>query len=109
MCGRWSRATRILLGAFLACLLVSRLAHAQRSAGEVRLEVKDPSGAAVAASGRLHNLASGTVQNYQTDAQGTHSFTGLPYGRYRLEVTAGGFATQSVIVNVQSGAPVPGR
>ena len=94
--GLSSRATGAIWCALLACLAVSPIAHAQRPAGEVRIEVKDPSGAAVAASGKLENIASGTVQRFQTDAQGAHSFAGLPFGRYRLEVTASGFATQSV-------------
>ena len=66
--------------------LVSVVAHlhpvpvpvlGQRSAGEVRLEVKDPSGAAVEASGRLENLATGADQTFQTDAQGRYAFRNL--------------------------------
>jgi outer membrane receptor protein involved in Fe transport len=91
---------------FFACSFAAQTVRAQRPAGEIRIEVKDSSGAAVAASGKLENLAAGTVEGYQTGEQGTHSFVGLPYGRYRITVTAAGFATQSVTVNVPSAAPV---
>jgi hypothetical protein len=40
-------------------LLLPILLRAQGLAGEIRLEVKDPSGAAMQASGRLENLQSG--------------------------------------------------
>ena len=88
MCGRSSRATRMTWVCSLRASRFREPAHAQRAAGELRLEVKDPSGAGVAASGKLENLSTGTVQRFETDTQGAHSFTGLPYGRYRLEVTA---------------------
>ncbi len=78
----------------------------QRSAGEVRLEVKDPSGAAVEASGTLENLAVGANQPFQTDAEGRHVFRNLVYGRYRLQVSRAGFATQYLSLNVQSDEPV---
>ena len=30
----------------------------------------------------------------------------LPYGRYRLEISKAGFATQSVLIDVQSATPI---
>ena len=92
--------------AILAFFFALPHAIAQRPSGELRIEVKDPSGLAVAASGKLENIATGTVQGFQTDAQGTHAFTGLMLGRYRLEVTAPGFALQSVSLNLQSTEPI---
>jgi outer membrane receptor protein involved in Fe transport len=58
------------------------------------------------ASGKLRSLATGVDRSFQTDSRGAYSFTGLAYGRYRLEVSAAGFATQSVSVDVPSAAPV---
>ena len=60
----------------------------------------------MAASGKLENVSTGTVQGFQTDTQGAHAFTSLAYGRYRLEVTASGFAARTVSVDVQSTEPV---
>lgn len=80
--------------------------QAQPPAGTIRLEVKDPSGAAVQASGRLQGLAGGVDRSFHTDARGAYAFESLPYGRYRLEVSKSGFATQSVLIDVQSSTPI---
>lgn len=90
---------------WLACLTSPRPILAQRS-GEIRIEVKDPSGAPMEASVRLQSLAPGVDRNFQTDAQGKHAAATLPYGRYRLQVSRSGFATQSVLVDVQSATAV---
>ena len=58
------------------------------------------------ASGKLRGLSTGVQRSFQTDAQGTYSFAGLTYGRYLLEVSRSGFATQSVSIDVPSAAPV---
>ena len=78
----------------------------QRAAGEIHIEVKDPSGAAVAATGKLENLSTGGNSRFETDAQGTAALTGLADGRYRIELTKVGFAAQSVVVDVKSASPV---
>jgi outer membrane receptor protein involved in Fe transport len=83
------------------------LAWAQQPTGEVRVEVKDISGAATpAASGLLENLALGTKQNFQTDDQGQYTLTKLPSGRYRLQISKEGFATQSSVFELDSASPV---
>src|SRR5580693_4328344 len=83
-----------------AALLCSFALHAQSPTGEIRLSVQDSSGAAMQATGKL-----GT-QSFQTDAQGQYAFQNLAYGRYRLEVTKAGFATQSATIDVRSGTPI---
>jgi len=89
----------VLLGAVVAL-------QAQRPTGEIRVQVKDPSGAGMAVSGRLQSLAPGVQRSFQTDTQGVYTFPDLPYGRYRLEVSKDGFATQSVQIDVESGTPI---
>ena len=96
------RAKRGTVSFFLAFTLL----HAQPSTGDIHIEVKDPSGAVVEASGTLRNVASGGERAFQTDARGTYDFEGLPFGRYRLEIAKAGFATQSVDVDVQSATPI---
>lgn len=93
---------------FLFLLLCAAPAalQAQSTTGELRLEVKDTSGAAMKASGRLQNLDTGTDRRFQTDAQGRYHVSSLPYGRYRIEVSRSGFAAQSVQLDVQSETPV---
>jgi outer membrane receptor protein involved in Fe transport len=85
-------------------LLCPMLLSGQNSGGEIRLAVKDPSGAAMQAS--VHLAGSGGDRRFQTDAQGTYTFSNLPNGRYRLEVSKDGFTTQSMPIDVQSGTPV---
>ena len=63
--------------------------QAQQRAGSIRIEVKDPSGAAVQASLRLGSQA------LQTDSQGVGEFRNLTLGHYRIEVSKAGFANQS--------------
>lgn len=93
---------------FLAALLVLGVSAQlpQRLTGEIRLEVKDPMGKPVAASGKLESLSTGVVRSFQADAQGRFTFAGVPYGRYRLEVRQEGFAAQSLLIDVQSATPV---
>ena len=99
------------IGLSLMLLVATAVLRAQPSpdqirGGEIRGEVKDPMGFAVTASGTLRNLASGAERSFETDAQGAFDLTNLPYGRYRLEVRKTGFSTQSVVIDVQSPAPI---
>jgi hypothetical protein len=79
--------------------------RAQSSTGEIRLTVKDPSDAAVQASGTLRNLAGGSPQPFQTDASGMYTATNLAQGRYRLEVSKSGFRTLITQIDVLA-API---
>src|SRR5215210_7377897 len=74
----------------------------QQSTGEIKLEVRDPSGQAIEVSGKLQNLLTQVVFSFQTDARGKYIFSNLSYGRYRLEISKSGFATQSTVIDVQS-------
>ena len=100
------RSGFIRLVFFSLVLLGAAALDAQRPAGEIHLQVKDPSEATVEASGRLQSLADRLERGFHTDGQGRYVFKNLPYGRYRLEVSKRGFATQSVLIDVQSGTPV---
>jgi outer membrane receptor protein involved in Fe transport len=90
----------------LILLVFAQSLFAQGPAGEIRVQIKDPSGSVMRASGKLENLASGKVSDVQTNAQGTFVFENLPDGRYRLLISKAGFATQSVLLDVHSGTPV---
>jgi hypothetical protein len=58
------------------------------------------------ASGRLENVHTGASHSFRTDENGRFTLGNLSYGRYRLEVSGQGFATQSFLVDVQSNNPV---
>jgi outer membrane receptor protein involved in Fe transport len=83
---------------------------AQTPQGEIRIQVQDPSGATMQASGKLQGPAPGTERrterSFQTDAQGMFTFANLPHGRYQLQVSKTGFVTQSVNIDVRSGSPI---
>jgi len=72
------------------------------SAGVLRIEVKDPSGAAIEASGRLIGPVS---IGFQTDANGIYSTT-VPPGKYRVEIEKRGFATRILDLDVPADEPV---
>ncbi len=91
------RAGAVLL---LAVAGVPGALRAQQPVGEIRIEVKDASGAAVQASVKLGG------QTLQTDAQGVHEFRNLAYGHYRVEVSRAGFTSQNLEIDVQSPVPV---
>jgi outer membrane receptor protein involved in Fe transport len=58
------------------------------------------------ASGALEAVAPGIRRTFTTDERGIYKFTNLPYGRYRLEISKSGFATQTAALDVNSPEPV---
>src|SRR3982751_19064 len=59
------------------------------------------------ASGKLRNLPNGVERNFRTDNRGARTLAGLAPGHYRVDVSAGGFATQSISVDIPNEVPVP--
>jgi outer membrane receptor protein involved in Fe transport len=57
------------------------------------------------ASGTLESVAPGVQRSFATDNRGIYKFLRLPYGRYRLEVAKSGFATQTILIDVESQEP----
>ncbi len=85
-----------------ACLTL----NGQNSSGEIHVQVKDPSGVGMEASGKLESLVPGVERSFQTDAHGEYTLGGVPYGRYRLEFSRAGFVTSSVLIDVRSPTPI---
>src|SRR2546421_12530621 len=92
MCSRLSGAV------LFVCLMPLR---AQPLTGEIRVEVKDGSGAPMQAAGKAERAASHLKRSFQTDAQGKVTIGGLPYGQYRLEISRSGVSTLSVLIDLQ--------
>lgn len=90
----------------LLLALAGPIACAQRERGELRLEVRDPSGAALAARGELVSQASQFARDFQIAADGHYVAQDLPFGVYRLSVTHEGFAPVARLVEIHSGLPV---
>jgi hypothetical protein len=87
-------------------LLCAAVLNAQTPTGEIRIEVRDASGAAMQAAGKLESTSPKTERSFATDAQGLYTIQGLPYGRYRLEISRDGFTTPAVPIDVRSSTPV---
>ena len=91
----------IAIGFFRPAML-----QAQGGSGQVRLEVKDPSGANMMATGTIKGAGGFSSSAFQTDEQGQYAFENLPYGRYQIVISKEGFASQTLSLNVQSRAPL---
>src|ERR1700728_4238075 len=103
---RCRRELRRYLCTAVALLLAALRLNGQAPVGEIRVQVKDPSGAAMEATGTLQSVPTGVRRNFQTDAQGRYTLGGLPYGRYRLGISKAGFATKSALIDVKSRTPL---
>lgn len=79
---------------------------AQAPQGEIDLQVKDPSGSPVQATGRIEGLRAGVARDFETDTQGEASLQNLPLGRYRIQISKSGFTTQTMTIEVQSGGAI---
>ncbi len=90
---------------FCALLLWSLFSYGQPATGQIHIEVRDPSGAVIEASGQLLDPA-GENHPFQTSPDGVYTFSDLSAGRYRLEVSKVGFATQTLLIDVSPGATV---
>ncbi len=97
--------SRYLLAA-AGLLFAALMLRAQNPDGEIRLQVKDPSGAAMQVSGKLESFAPGVRRTFETDPQGSYTISNLPHGRYRLELSKTGFAAQSVLIDVASATSI---
>ena len=96
---------QVTAAVFIAIAFGTSLASAQ-SAGQIRLQVKDTSGASAPAGGTIHSVAANTSKAFETDRQGSFTFSALPYGDYEVQVAKPGFATKTVHIEVRSATPV---
>ena len=75
----------------LSLVLLPRLAEAQRTVGQVLIEVRDPAGAPTDAAGVLEATRLRSVGTFDIDSSGVHVAADLPFGVYRVEITRAGF------------------
>jgi outer membrane receptor protein involved in Fe transport len=85
------------------CAILLFLCLAQGA--ELRVAVRDPAGAPMAATLRLSGLDSRLSRSVQTAPGGEHVFSDLSGSRYRLQVSAPGFITQNVELTSDSAQP----
>jgi hypothetical protein len=86
--------------------LCTRLGAQSTSVSQVSGSVQDASGAALAgASVTITNVDTDAVRSVATADDGSYTFTNLPVGPYRLQVTKSGFASYSqsgIVLQVNS-------
>jgi TonB-dependent Receptor Plug Domain len=80
--------------------------QAQRVRGELRLEVHDSEGAAVTPEGELVSRANQFRKTFVAGSDGRFIAQDLPFGVYRLNLHADGFAPWSELVEIRSEVPV---
>ena len=90
----------------LAAIVLSIPVIGQTRTGEIRVEVKDSSGAPMHATGKFQNLATGSSRGFRTGSSGTFTLSGVPFGKYRLDVSRSGFTTQTTLIEVNSPTPI---
>jgi len=84
----------------------STTVRAQRVRGELRIEVRDPQGAALSAEAELLSEANQLHRAFQISPDGRYSAQDLPFGVYRLNIKSEGFAPWSKIIEVHSEIPL---
>lgn len=98
--------TAQVLAALVLVLLAARAAHSQRAHGELRIELRDPLGAAAPGEAELVSGANQFRRTFHVGADGRYVVQDLPFGVYRLSLTSQGFAPWSALVEVRSAVPV---
>jgi hypothetical protein len=86
--------------------LTALSAYAQRSRGELHIELHDPQGAALAAAAELISGANQFRQTFPVGMYGRYILQDLPFGVYRLSLTAEGFAPWTELLEIRSEVPV---
>jgi hypothetical protein len=90
----------------LLILIVAPLARAQHVRGELRVEVRDSQGTAVAASAELVSEANQVRRTIPIAPDGRSTVQDLPFGIYRLSLTAENFAPWNKLIEIRSEVPV---
>lgn len=89
-----------------AALYFAQLCFAQQRRGELRIEVRDPTGGALAASVDLVSEINQVRRSASTDSAGQYIAQDLPFGLYRISASRQGFMASSQIVRISSEVPV---
>ena len=100
------RMCRLPLATMVFFFTVAPPLCAQRLRGELHLEVRDPKGASVAASGELLSEGNGFQRTFEVPHDGHVVLQDLPFGVYRLSLHAEGFADWSDVVELHSEVPL---
>ena len=99
-----------LFAAAFSVLLFTASFFGQGTTGQIAGTVTDPNGAVVpGAAVKATNIATNLTRETTTNDDGIYGFQVLPPGRYKVEVTASGFAPITVEADVVAFARVSGN
>jgi hypothetical protein len=99
------RTTRELIRLVLAVCALTVPSLAQRDRGELRLEVHDPQGASLPATGELVSEANQFHLSFQVGEDGRYVVRDIAFGIYRLSLTHQGFVPSTRLVEIRSIVP----
>jgi outer membrane receptor protein involved in Fe transport len=91
--------------ALLFLLINAAAASAQTDAGELTVLVRTTQGQPIRAGGTLVSEAPQLRRTFTTDEAGRFTLARVPFGVYRLTVTADGFLPQTVDIEVHTSIP----
>ena len=105
---QWQSRTKLACQASVLILLLATAmgVHAQRARGELRIEVHDPQGAALACTAELVSDGNQFRRSFQTAHDGQFVAQDIPFGVYRLTVKAQGFTAWADLLEIRSEVPV---
>ncbi len=80
-------------------------AAAQQDRGELQIDVRDPQGATLSASGELASEGNQFHLNFTVGDDGHYAAQGLAFGVYRVSVSHAGFVSSAQLVEIRSMVP----
>src|ERR1700738_4131980 len=96
----------LIFAALAVLCLAATSVQAQRVRGELRIEVHDSADAPVAADAELLSEANQLHRTFKIAQDGRYTAQDLPFGVYRLNINADGFAPWSKLVDIRSEVPL---
>jgi len=94
-----------IIGLFVCVWILALPAAAQRDRGELQLEVHDPQGATLSASGELISEGNQFHLNFTIGDDGRYAAQDLAFGVYRVSVSHSGFVPAVQLVEIRSVVP----
>jgi len=96
---------RRTIGVLATMCIFAISAGAQQDRGELRIEVRDPQGAALVAEGELVSVGNQFRLNFRAGEDGRYVAQSLAFGVYRVSLTHGGFVPSTQLVEIRSMVP----
>ncbi len=94
-----------IAGSLVWVLLLTVPAAAQRDRGELQIEVHDPQGAVLSASGAIDSQGNQFHLDFSVGDDGRYVAQDLAFGVYRVSVSRSGFVTVSQLIEIRSMVP----